>query len=108
MPSGVGDKASPGAPSPRETGGEDGDHVQRDQPHREIHGEEIGEERNAAALGGGPGFFAGRNGVAVLLHQVEVEHQQRQEEQRQDDHVQAKKRCTVASPTSGPPRIDRS
>ena len=58
---------------PREQRGEDGDDVQGDQPHGQIHGEEIGEERYTASLRRRARGFAGRQCVAVFLHQQQVE-----------------------------------
>jgi hypothetical protein len=74
---------------PREERGEDRHHIQRDQPHRQIHCEKVREERNAAALFSGQFFHARRDGVPVFLHEVQMEHEHWQKEQRQHHHMQS-------------------
>ena len=52
---------------PGEDGREQGEDVERDEPHRQIFLEEVREEGDALAGGDRLGLFAGRDGVAVLL-----------------------------------------
>ncbi len=77
------------AQRPRKDRGQQGENVERDEPHGQVLAQEVGHEGNALALTGGLVIFAGRAGVAVALDKPQMKRKQRQEQGRQHHDVQS-------------------
>src|SRR6202035_2867581 len=76
------------AERPRKDGGHQGKDVEGDEPQGQILAQEAGHEGDALAVAGMLGFFARRDGVAVLLDEPEMEAEKRKEERWEHDDME--------------------
>jgi hypothetical protein len=90
----------------REIGGQSREDAEGAEPPHEIAQEKIREKRHRA-LFLAVSFRAQRPAHAVLLHEIKMKSKDNGHDSRQDRHMDAVKRVSVAPVTSSPPRISR-